>query len=340
MIDCKMNLKKLLLKLNFQKKYLSCKWLEHGIIFDHNNLLRVCCSQSHEGQGRYILKHNYTGEEIDWKDIFAQKRIQREMHRKGKIFPSCKGCSQLEYKSWDKKDYIDTLLLTHWIFCNSKCTYCPAITDEELIKTNKHYSVVPALKDMIDKKILKKDSFVSIAGGESTIYPEFEEMLHLLLDYGMNNILLSTSAVKYSDAVEKGLKEGKLQILVSLDAGTKETHKKIKLIDSFDITVENLKKYNAAQNKKYNNVFTKYIIIPGINDNKEEIDAWLNLNKEIGLSHIFIDVEIDWHHKHFGNIPEEIKNLILYIENKSEKMGFSRSLYERAFMIKNELKDK
>lgn len=188
---------------NFTKKYLSCKWLEHGIIFDHANILRVCCSQNNEGGGRYILKHNYQGEILDWEEIFSQKRLQRNIQKEGKIYANCKGCIQLEKKRWDNKDYIDTLLLTHWIHCNSACSYCPAVRDEELLRVNKHYNVLPAIKDLMAKKILKKNAYVSIAGGEATIYPEFEELLHSLLDYGIKNICINTSGIKYSEAIEK-----------------------------------------------------------------------------------------------------------------------------------------
>jgi hypothetical protein len=42
------------------------------------------------------------------------------------------------------------------------------------------------------------------------------------------------------------------------------------------------------------NVSAKYIIIPGINDNKEEIENWIKANKNDGLSYTILDIEEKW----------------------------------------------
>ncbi len=324
----------------FGKKYYSCKWLEHGIIFDHCNVIRVCCSQSHEGKGRYELVTKYQGEPIDWENVFAQKRLQREVQKKGATFESCKGCIELEKRHWDSKDYIDTLLFTHWIHCNCACTYCPAIRDDVLIENNKHYNVVPAVKDMIEKKILKKSAFVSIAGGEATIYPEFEELLELLIDYGIKNIQVHTSGIKYSSAIEKGLRKGVVKVIVSLDSACAETHSKIKLKDCFDEVVQNLKKYSTAQRQNKELVSTKYIILPGVNDNKKEMYSWIMLNKELGIKSLDLDIDIAWFHENHSNIPEHIYDLVLFAKNKATNGDFQMRLFDRACMVYNEYKKK
>ena len=325
---------------SFRKKYKSCHWLEHGIIFDHCNVVRVCCAQSHEGGGRYELVSNYQGELLDWDNIFAQKKIQRDIQKKGGTFEACKGCVQLENQPWDGKDYIDTLLLTHWIHCNCSCTYCPAIRDEVLIKNNKHYNVVPAIKDMMAKKILKKSAFVSIAGGEATIYPEFEELLDSLIEYGLKDIQIHTSGIKFSPAIEKGIKEGAVKIVISIDAACKETHSKIKLKDCYDDVIANLKKYANAQGNNKHLVSTKYIIIPGVNDTEQEIYSWLLLNQELGISHLDIDIEIAWFHQNHENIPQHIYDLVIFARNKAMNKGFKIRLFDRACMVYNEMKSK
>ncbi len=319
---------------NTKKKFLSCKWLEHGIIFDYNNLIRVCCEQSHEGGGRYILQTDFDGENIDWEDIFKQKKNQRKLQREGKVFEKCKNCHMLEVKDWDDEDYINTLLLTHWTDCNSRCIYCPAIRDDELAKTNRHYSIISTIKNMMKKNILKKDSQVDISGGEALIYPEFEELLNLLLDYGIKNILINTSGIKFSPLVENGISAGKIKLVVSLDAGNKTTHKMIKLTDSFDVVTANLKKYAKAQNGKNDEVISKYIILPGINDNKEEIDAWLALNRELGIKSLALDIDILWYSKNKKNIPLHIYQLLKYTKKQAKKLGFNFVFWDRAFILR------
>lgn len=80
----------------------------------------------------------------------------RDVQRSGQTFQKCKGCILLREDEWDNEDYINRLLLTHWINCNCQCIYCPAVRDENLKKNNIHYNIVPVLQDMCDRKILKK----------------------------------------------------------------------------------------------------------------------------------------------------------------------------------------
>ncbi len=320
-------------------KFLSCKWLEHGLIFDHNNIIRVCCAQNHEGGGRYPLFHGFIGQDIDWQKILDKKKLQRAVQRKGKIFESCVGCQELAEDYWDDKDYLGNVLLTHWVKCNSSCSYCSAVRDIDLTKENKHYDVLPALKSLIDKKIVNKDTKITIAGGEATIYPEFDEMLSFLLSSGIKNILINTSGLKYSEQIEHGIKKGAVTICVSLDAGSTETHKTIKNNDSFDLVIENLMKYSSNQKMFGKNVTTKYIILPGINDNKKEVLKWLQLNKRLGINQASLDVEFDWFHKHRNSIPDSIVDIIKFAKDSAKKQHIELKLFDAAFIIYKDCKE-
>lgn len=318
------------------EKFLSCDWLEHGIIFDHENIIRVCCSQCNEGGGRPVLQGYYYGDSLDWDKIFAQKRQMREVQRKGEVFEKCKGCILLREDEWDDEDYIDRLLLTHWINCNCMCIYCPAVRDENLKSNNKHYDIVPVLRDMCDRKILKKNAYISIAGGESTIYPEFEEMLHLLLDYGCDNILLNSSGIKYSPAVAKGLAECKLQLTVSVDSGCRETYEKLKLVKTYDKVMENLAKYAAAQVLDKDRVCSKYIIVPGVNDNETEIEKWLENTANIGIKHASIDIDLRWVQKNHDRLKKErrIYDLIVFTKKIADRENLVLRYDERASIMR------
>ena len=82
-----------------------------------------------------------------------------------------------------------------------------------------------------------------------------------------------------------GIKKGNINIVVSVDAGTKETFKKVKRLDFYDKVWENIAKYAAVQNAP-NLVKTKFILIPEINDTKEEIESWIKKSIESGLKHL------------------------------------------------------
>ncbi|MBQ2644496.1 radical SAM protein [bacterium] len=317
-------------------KFLSCDWLEHGIIFDHENIIRVCCSQCNEGGGRPVLRGQFYGKDLDWHRIFEQKREMRKVQRTGEVYHQCKGCILLHEDEWDDEDYINRLLLTHWINCNCKCIYCPAISDEYLKQHNKHYNIVPVLEDMCNQGILKKNAYISIAGGESTIYPEFEDMLHLLLDYGCDNILVNSSGIKYSPAIAKGLKEGKLQLTVSIDAGTKNTYEKIKLVPTYEKVSENLSMYAAAQETDKDRVCSKFIIVPGVNDNEEEIENWLINTHQSGIKHASIDIDLRWVQKNLNSLKDHrrLYELILFTQKTADRESLYLRYDERASIMR------
>lgn len=317
-------------------KFLSCDWLEHGIIFDHENILRVCCSQCNEGGGRPVLWGDYHGELIDWNRLFALKKEMRDVQRTGDTYYKCKGCILLKEDEWDDDNYINRLLLTHWINCNCKCIYCPAVSDSYLKTHNKHYNIVPVLEDMCNKNILRKDAFISIAGGESTIYPEFEGMLHLLLDYGCNNILLNSSGIKYSSAVAKGLAENKLNLTVSIDSGTREMYQTLKVVKTYDLVCRNLTKYAEAQGKNDFRVCSKFIIVPGYNDNPVEIESWLINTKNQGIKQVSIDVDWRWVQKNMNRLEQErrIYDLITFVKSIADKEDLYLRYDERASIMR------
>ena len=319
------------------KSYLSCEWLEYGMIFDTGNLVRVCCFQSNKGGGRPVLLHDFEGKNYNFGQIFDEKNVMRSKHREGQIVPECEMCPNLTKKKWDRKNVIKKLLLTHWIDCNSNCLYCPAVRDEELKNSMTHYNIVPVLKEMIDFNVINKNTLIDISGGEASIYPEFNEMLQLLFDNDFKKIVINSSGINLSDSILKGLKSGNTKLIVSLDAGTKETHEKIKQVDSFDVVIANLKEYLKAAKKK-DSVITKYIIAPPLNDNQEEIEKWLLLNKNLGVKNIFLDVEISWYRDNCLEIPAYIKELIKYAKSNAKEMGLKLVLIDRALMIYNQIK--
>ena len=146
-----------------------------------------------------------------------------------------------------------------------------------------------------------------------------------------------SSGIKYSPVIAKGISTGQLSVVVSIDSSSRETYKKIKQIDAFNKVCANLKKYAKAQKRSFN-VISKYIIIPGINDNTEEIDNWLKFNKENKIEIIVIDIENSWLTKYRNESPDErIIDLIKYVKRKAWEMKFFRlEICDRAkYLIEN-----
>ncbi len=259
-----------------------------------------------------FLQEEYDGGKIDWQSVFARKREVRNNCRKGIHHPFCKGCWELQEKDWDEEDYISEITFAHIIKCNSRCIYCYIGCDEKLYSSNQEYQMFPIIQDMLEKGLLKFTGSLRYMGGEPTLMSDFEDITNLFVKNNIPEIYLPTSGIKFSKAMEKACKTVPFcQIFISIDSGSKETYKKIKNIDAYEIVLNSLKRY-AAQRQIKGHIISKYIMVPPINDNIEEIDKWIKDSKDIGLTDISLDVEYSYVHdpnkekylKHLLNLTE------------------------------------
>ncbi len=314
-------------------KYLSCRYIEHGLDFEHTRL-ETCCFTCHSGGGHITLNSDYKGEMIDWDKLFTLKRKYREEHRKGNILPNCKGCVFLEEKDWDEEDYINFLQFNYWIQCNSKCTYCYEVQNKKIFDKIKPYNTVPIIKEMIEKNILRKGGEIAFGGGEPTIAPEFEDLIKLLTESSFRNMRIHSSGIKFSPAIEEAIKKGVLNVVISIDSGCEKTYKKIKTVNSFKKVVENMKKYAAANKNNYGLMTSKYIIIPNVNDNRKEIDLWIETVKSIGGRWLAVDIEDVWYKTNRATISPYYLDLVNYIIERANEYKMKVELYDRARGLK------
>jgi molybdenum cofactor biosynthesis enzyme MoaA len=317
--------------------YYSCPWIEHGLVFFPYKLT-MCCHCGHEGGGHTLIRNNFTGEKIDWDRVAKVREIFRRFHKKGKINTSCLGCAELKEDKWDGENYINNLYISHWTHCNSKCIYCYATQHKENFKVAKPYNSLPFIKEMYEKGILRAGGMISFGGGEPTLLEEFDDIVNYLLDNFFWGIRVHTSGIKYSEALARAVNEIRGYVVVSVDSGSKETYKKVKQVDCYDKVRDTIRKY-ALQTTFLGRflVSAKYIIIPGINDNIEELDKWFDANYNDGLYTTVLDIEENWYLQNKDNIPKHIFELIDYAKKRAKKMRTNFELYER---LNNMIKDR
>ena len=315
--------------------YYSCPWLEHGIAFFPKKLA-FCCHCGHTSGGHTLIRNNYNGQQIDWQRFNKIKQMFRNFHKKGKINETCIGCSYLEYKKWDNEDYISNMYISHWTHCNSKCIYCYEYQNPEEFK-NSNYKVLPILKSMHETGNLRQGGMIYFGGGEPTILNEFEDLIYYLLDNFYWGIRVHSSGIKYSNAMARAIEEVRGYMIISVDAGSKEIYKKIKQVDCYEKVIDNLRKYALKTSYKGRYLVSgKYIIIPGINDTKEELEKWIQTNYNMGLWTTSLDLEESWYLKHQDNIPKYILDLINYVRKRSKQLNTNFEAYERlGSMLKN-----
>lgn len=307
-------------------EYVSCEWLESGMDFDvgfYGSNIQMCCYVSCPGGGNIMLKKDYDGSLIDWDDFWEKKNKYRNILKSGGKIPECEGCVFLEKRDWPEGNYINSVIFDHFTNCHCDCVYCYTHNHKDKYNTLKSYNVLPVIKDMVERGIFIPGGQIGFGGGEPTMLKEFEDLITYLIDNGFDNINIPTSGIIYSPVIAKGLAENKLMIQVSLDSGCRETYKLIKGVDAFDKVVENLKKYAAVQYTPEYNVISKYIICPGYNDSKEEIDLWFDTCKSVGIEYLFISVDNIWlrEYMHHGN--EKVVELVQYALDKGLKMFYT-----------------
>lgn len=315
----------------------SCSYIEHGMVLDHCNRIRFCNNFNPRYGGRPIIYENYHGEKIDWQDFFRIKRELRQKYREGSCPELCKDCVNTSFKQWDDEDYIDYLLLTPWVPCNSNCIYCGAPRDKDVLRRTKVYKVHPLVKDMIKNNILKKDGTIDFAGGEPTIYREFEALLNEFIKNDFTKIIIHTNAIKKSRSIIRGLKKGVVRILVSIDAGSKEVHRKVKQVKSYDKVWNNLKEYAKHQPEGADYVKAKYIIVPGLNDSEEELALWIAKCKEIKIKSVVLNLDFNWLNNNVDSDLMHIYNLMKFAQNKTKELGMRCELYGQIFQVKCEV---
>lgn len=108
------------------------------------------------------------------------------------------------------------------------------------------------------------------------------------LVYKINSCLLT-----YEDRLAELMRRGMVYVIWSLDAGTRETYRKIKQIDAFDRAVETVRRYLAEDAFGGRFIVAKYLIVKGVNDHAEEFDAYLRLVRELKLR--FASLSFDYY---------------------------------------------
>ena len=332
-----------------------CRYLAHGLYIGLYEL-RHCHLSIHAPEERE--KNNYIQgylgpkkSKVDWEKLFEKKKRLVEGMRNGEIPSFCKGCHWIEEFDensenqflTDFEPYIDIVWLGNFNECNARCMYCSAFEAISKKITTKDYGVIELLKEMFKKKIYDPqrilNSSISFSQGEPKLLKNFESILKLCEKYGNENVALYTNGIIHSRMVEKLLKyksKVRIRIVISLDSGSREVFKKIKFVDKFDSVVKTIKRYAKSLNKENSSALgIKYIIVPYVNDNKEEIDKFFDLcvNK-LGVKYLITDLEEKWFVRHNGEVPEYLKDLLRYFRDKCIDNGIQFEFFDRALVTK------
>lgn len=260
----------------------------YNIFFDE---IRACCSNN---KGITFEKDYKGGKIFDVEKMNAMRTEIINKCKNGVIPDNCKHCVELLKKDWTDKPLIDEIYLMHWDHCNCGCVYCLQSTHGEFLlkkpKKSRFYDVYPILKEIYAENLVSKDVHFEMVGGDLTVLKEADDIINLVIDNGAGRLSFHSSLIGYSKGIERALKECCCDFDFSIDCANRKLYKKIKRIDAFDTVIENLKKYLNCSPNASDKLIAKYIIVDGLNDSVEEVEAWLKLIHNLGIKLCKIDV--------------------------------------------------
>jgi len=313
----------------------TCHLLEHGIYFYYDSI-QVCCFLTGKVGKPFYLVPDYKGGKINWEEIIDRYRTLRQNVRKGIIDPHCDGCFNFNYDILDDEDYFSNFYISHWTRCNCACNYCYTDENKQFFNSFQEYKMMPIFQEMIEKNLLRFNGYLAYGGGEPACLDEFDDITELFLNNNIREVVTNTSGIKPVKSIIEGLPTGRLNVTISIDSSDRETYKKIKQIDAYDKVIDTLKIYTNAQTEKKNLVRSKFLIIPGLNDNEKEINNWLEQTVDIGIKEVCIDIEGKWYIPRKHCVPDHIANLIVLVERRTKELGLGLFYYSYADQFRHD----
>ncbi len=209
------------------------------------------------------------------------------------------------------------ITISNRTYCNCDCIYCEQThnSSREEINKFKPYDIIPILEELKEQKLIAKNCKFVISGGEVAEYPKKELQYIFNLSREINgSLLLLSSGIRYSEEIGDILRTHNAFMTISVDSGTEKTYKRIKRVDAYEQTWNNIKQYIIdAKNNPNANVELKYIVIPGVNDSIDEAKKFIEKCIEINCKYIKTEIEHFYMKENYNNkMPESCKEVFKY----------------------------
>ncbi|GHV28430.1 hypothetical protein FACS1894167_05410 [Synergistales bacterium] len=299
--------------INFEpvEKRLSCVELERSLRVS-TSALYFCCFQFGQNQSPII---EFGGDYDKAPQEFTKYRNEL-INNINSGFPTpCDGCPHLVEDYFPARRNIKLIAHGSGGICNFNCIYCTFDAKNIYPPPPQSQNAIDFIKiiDAFESYGLLSDNYsIDVGAGEVTISPRREELYKLL---EKSECCIFTNASVYDEKLAHLLKKCNAILDVSLDSGTRETFRVIKGVDLFGRVCKNLMRYNQ---EKPGCLVLKYILLPGFNDNVNDIDGFLKLCDDVEVRMIQISTDI------YSTSPmsDHAKNMLCYLADKIKEKGF------------------
>jgi len=318
-----------------ENKYYFCDELNNVLSCFHDKIMS-CCS----GQSCPTYIRGYKGEKIKWDFFWKKKEEAFSLLNDDNIdYSPCKGCYFLRERKINdvispKFKFIN---ISNWTHCNCGCVYCARIPSSKgkidtKPRRSEYYDMLPFLKQLYQQELLdRKELFVNIQGGDISVLKEFEPVVRECLKQGAREFYILSNNIKYQPIIKELIEADKTTFVTSLDCGNRDLYRKLKRVDKFNDSVENLKKYVSGNHPE--RVVVKYIVIRNFNDNTESITEFINLMSDIGIRNVDFMLDNKYiNDTNMGTIPSPpsyYKDLYLHFKNLCEEKNLKLLVWDK-----------
>ncbi len=253
---------------------LSCKYIEMGSCFEPEGI--HCCIQGTVRSPRIITADEIRTGKATYDLVVQRRRDLFDTINDPSVGPPdpCRTCANLKPTKYRNVsfEYLGGEKLTaglniqHFTDCNQRCKYCVWTIQDYFVKPQ--YDPLPYLEEFRKAGKLRGNNWIDFSGGEPSTLKNFPELLGYLLDNNMGTVVVYSNSVIFSQAIYDALKQNKIILTTSLDAGTPSTYKKVRAMNAYPTVLRNLIRYRNSGTK---GLWLKYIIT---DDNRTDDDLW------------------------------------------------------------------
>lgn len=266
---------------------LSCFDLEHSLFLGPNEI-RACCKRFFSNgvqKGDVVICG--ASENLTLEAIITKKQEIKSKINAGN-FSDCDDCPYLfrQPKSEIKASNISYISLENFSYCNMRCSYC---SPKYYGGTEAIYDAAAIIKALDRDPLTNNEASRHIVwgGGEPTLSPKFSSINEILLtqDSTAKYRVLSNS-LKHSPELTRWLRDARVQLVTSIDAGTQEIFRLIRGRGKLDQVLTNLAKY--SESSIYPEQITIKYIVSEENCSSEQLGNFCTLIERYELTdHLF-----------------------------------------------------
>jgi len=276
----------------YNRNITTCDLLQHHLGF-YNDKIGFCCGAHNKFHiNRPLFSYFENAEDTINNILEIRHSIIKGLNcvADTEIAKSCEGCCRLKIVQNHLSDIgygIEKFSLINIScypsICQAKCIYCSVPNDQNnnyqgAQQSNFPKMIAAMIQYLLRNNLIEEKCRFQFAPAEITITPFKKELLEAT--EGFDSTYLTNGYI-FDQQIADSLSNNDSMISLSLDCGTRETFRLIKGNDMFEKVVDNIRSYRS-----HGRVGLKYNILPGINDNKNDIDGMIKLIKELNLNNI------------------------------------------------------